>query len=230
MPRIGGNGRRGQDIRKPALRTKVIVVASTKGGVGKTTVAACLAVRAANDSPRVAMIDMDPQGSLAQWWIRRGMSVNPRIIADAEHHVREEVDQLSRQGWDYIFIDSPPAMIDVIERAFMCASFVVVPVKASSLDILAVDAIIDLCRYHRVTYGLVINDAELRWKITAGAIEALADAGPLLATILHRSVYVSAMTVGKTGPESSDAKQAAEAADEIDDLWLQIMAQMDGSK
>ena len=39
---------------------RVITIASTKGGVGKTTLASALAVKAATESPRVAMVDLDP--------------------------------------------------------------------------------------------------------------------------------------------------------------------------
>ena len=47
----------------------VIVLASQKGGAGKTTLAAHLAVaaEAAGDGPAV-LIDTDPQGSLSAWW------------------------------------------------------------------------------------------------------------------------------------------------------------------
>ena len=62
----------------------VLAVVSTKGGVGKTTLASALAVRAAKESKRVAMVDLDPQGSLAAWWKRRGGSENPKIFA----HIR----------------------------------------------------------------------------------------------------------------------------------------------
>ena len=39
---------------------RVITIASTKGGVGKTTLASALAVKAATESARVAMVDLDP--------------------------------------------------------------------------------------------------------------------------------------------------------------------------
>ena len=218
-----GNYRRGGARSKEHMRLRVIVVASTKGGVGKTTLTACLAVRAAKDSPRVAIIDMDPQGSLAHWWTRRGQPRNPRCMVGAEDNLREEIASLDQQGWDFVIIDTPPAMLDIIERAVAAAHFVVVPVKASALDVLAIDAIIEACQQHQVPYGLVINDVEMRWKITAGAADAFSDCGPLLATIGHRASYVSAMTTGRTGPESTEARQDGEAASEISALWLAIL-------
>jgi chromosome partitioning protein len=51
---------------------KVIVLASQKGGVGKSTLTGNLAVAAdlAGDGPAV-LIDTDPQGSLSAWWNAR---------------------------------------------------------------------------------------------------------------------------------------------------------------
>ena len=47
----------------------VIVLASQKGGAGKTTLAAHIAIaaEAGGDGPAV-LIDADPQGSLSAWW------------------------------------------------------------------------------------------------------------------------------------------------------------------
>lgn len=61
----------------------IIAVVNTKGGVGKTTLASALAVRAAKDSPRVAMVDLDPQRSLVEWWQRRGATDNPTVFEGA---------------------------------------------------------------------------------------------------------------------------------------------------
>jgi chromosome partitioning protein len=45
----------------------VITIAQRKGGAGKTTLAAQLAVAWAQSGARVAALDIDPQGSLAAW-------------------------------------------------------------------------------------------------------------------------------------------------------------------
>jgi cellulose biosynthesis protein BcsQ len=46
--------------RKPQP-TRVITLAGTKGGLGKSTLACGLAIRATQDSGKVALLDLDPQ-------------------------------------------------------------------------------------------------------------------------------------------------------------------------
>src|SRR3954470_11057742 len=76
----------GEKIGSQKTRMYVIVLASQKGGVGKTTLAAHLAViaEAAGDGPAV-LIDTDPQGSLSAWWnVREANSpaLAPTTIAE----------------------------------------------------------------------------------------------------------------------------------------------------
>ena len=62
---------------------QVVVFASQKGGSGKTTVSAHMALEAerAGYGP-VALIDTDPQGSMAKWWNARA-SATPAFARSA---------------------------------------------------------------------------------------------------------------------------------------------------
>jgi hypothetical protein len=88
----------------------VITVASQKGGVSKSTLCQCLAVEALKEGRRAAIIDMDPQQSVARWGARRaaaGIAV-PAVIAAAEKPVKGVVRDLEKQGAAMVMIDTPP--------------------------------------------------------------------------------------------------------------------------
>ena len=124
----------------------VITVVSSKGGVGKTTLASALAVRASRESKRVAMVDLDPQRSLAEWWKRRGRCDNPRIFTGAET-ATEAVEALNLDGWDWVFIDTPPpAFLATIEDAIQQADLALVPLRASAFDLIASEDAVSIAR------------------------------------------------------------------------------------
>src|SRR5262249_7254809 len=116
----------------------VIALVNSKGGVGKSTLCAALAVRAAKDSDRVALVDMDPQRSLADWYEMRGGDAagSPRVFANADmaSDVRE---RLERDGWDWCFMDGPPGAVRKLEEMVAACDVAVIPVRASTLDVLA---------------------------------------------------------------------------------------------
>src|ERR1700704_2276073 len=107
---------------------RVISVTSGKGGVGKTSLASALAVRAARESKRVAMVDLDPLGSLADWWKRRGRSENPEIFTGADT-ASDAVEALRLDGWDWVFIDTPPAFIATMQDAIESADLALIPFR-----------------------------------------------------------------------------------------------------
>lgn len=197
-----------------------ICLASSKGGCGKSTLTASLAVRAAVESERVAMLDVDPQHSVARWWELRGKPANPRLFTGVED-IADDIALLKGRGWQWIIIDTPGSgHREILEPAVVAADYVLVPVKASALDVEAVLAMADLCRKRRKAWAFVLNDYEARWKVSQTAADFLSDHGRVLdVQVQHRQAHLAAMGAGKTGAEYSDKKQAAGAAEDIDALW-----------
>ena len=200
---------------------KVISICSPKGGATKTTLTALLAVRAAKDSKRVAMFDLNvDQGNLTQWWSVRGREPNPGLYIDVED-IAADATSLARQGADWLFIDTPPLDMDVIETAVALADLVLVPVRCSMLDVGSIGPVVEMCRARRKPFRFVLSAVDAKHKgIVATTADLLAQMGPILdVRVSYRVGYINAMTVGKTGPEEDKA-----LAGEIDALWSEVKA------
>jgi chromosome partitioning protein len=168
------------------------------------------------------MVDLDPQGSLAGWWKRRGGTENPCIFGNAGS-ATDAVEALQIDGWDWVFIDTPPAFVATIQDAIENADLVVIPLRASALDLIASEDAVVMARDAGVAHLCVINDAEPRWKTTHTARDYLLAASVPVAEaiITHRAAYIGAMTSGKSGPEID---RTGVSTREIDALWAEIKA------
>src|ERR1700750_926148 len=135
----------------------VIVFASRKGGAGKSTLAAHLAAHVHKSSKPCLLIDSDPQGSLSLWQKLRGTNEPP--IRVASRSVSELVAAAKRNGFEWVFIDTPPTTSAVVEDAISNATMVVIPARPGVFDINAVQETIAACRSARKPYAVVINGA-----------------------------------------------------------------------
>jgi chromosome partitioning protein len=200
-----------------------IAVASSKGGSGKTTTAAALAVRAAQESGKVAMLDLDPQEALGRWWELRREPLNPRLFTNVENAVTD-VALLKAKGWEWIIIDTPPALMHLIENGIAAADVVIIPVRASPIDLESIDPAIELCEAYGKPFAFLITHWDDSWKLTRTAVKFLEDRGDKVLDehLSYRVAYVGSMIAGRTGPEHSDKKAAAACKDEVDKLWKEV--------
>ncbi len=197
---------------------KTITVAAAKGGAGKTTLAALLAVQAG----RAALIDLNmDQGNLTQWWLLRGEPDDPRLIRNVEDLAFDVKALAAGRDFDWLFIDTPPLDMALIAEAVAVADAVVIPVRASIFDVSTVDPLVAMCRSRGKPFAFVLSAADPKFRtLTAQAQAALAQEGPVLGPRLsYRAPYVQALTRGLTGPEThKDLKPEAAA------LWAEIRA------
>jgi chromosome partitioning protein len=183
-------------------------------------------VRAASDSGRVSLIDLDPQQSLARWHeLRRGndLADNPGLLRRGDELPIEKVRMLKEAGAEWIFLDLPPGDFDIIEPAIEAADFVIIPVKASPIDLEALDPVVEVCEYLEKPYRFLLTMYDDSWKLSQSAFPYLERKRPghtLEQSFGYRTAYVGAMIGGATGPEfNGNRKQANEAAKEVNGIW-----------
>jgi chromosome partitioning protein len=207
---------------KQPPRLRVVTLANPKGGVGKTTIASALAVRAAEESKRVALFDLDPQESLASWWIRRGKTKNPKLFeVDA---AVEAIEMLISEGWEWVFVDTGPARIDLIEAGIAVADLVLIPTRPSAFDIEQTAVCVELCENHGKAHAFVLNHAPSGAKVsklTRSSIKFLQKNGSTVidAPLTYQEAYMAAATVGKSAPE---VERGDDAHKEIEALWAVV--------
>ena len=197
-----------------------VVMASQKGGSGKTTLSGHLAVEAerAGAGP-VALIDTDPQGSLSLWWNAR-TARSPHFAQVGLFELEEALEALRKAGIRLVVIDTPPAITESITRVVAHADLVVVPTRPSPHDLRAVGATVDIAERHQKPLIFVINAATARARITGEAAVALSQHGTVApVTVHHRVDFAGSMIDGRTVGEV-DAKCAS--AKEVRDLWTYV--------
>jgi chromosome partitioning protein len=199
---------------------RVIVLASQKGGSGKTTLSGHLAVEAdrAGAGP-VALIDTDPQGSLSDWWNTRQAS-SPHFAKVELTQLGGALTQLHKSGIRLAVIDTPPAITASISHVVAYADLVVVPTRPSPHDLRAVGATVAIAEEHQKALIFVINAATPRARITGEAAVALSQHGTVAPiTIHHRVDFAASMVDGRT---VSEVVPGSASAREVRDLWTYV--------
>ena len=203
---------------------KTIVFAASKGGVGKTTLCAALAAYAgANTKKKVAIIDLDPQGSLTAWWNLRD-SESPELIEATAASLSETLEKADASGFAFIFVDTPPGQMKTIEAGIKSADYVLVPCQPSPVDIAAIGDTIAVIEEEGKPFAFVMNRVIARTRIGEQAILLLANHGKVAGMpIAQRTSFATAMIDGRSAPEVDGGKHAEQ---EISALWKFVLSNL----
>ncbi|MBP7917730.1 MAG: ParA family protein [Rhodoferax sp.] len=203
---------------------RTLVLASQKGGVGKTTIAGHLAVMAesAGAGP-VALIDTDPQGSLSSWWNER-KAETPVFASVDIVQLADHLQQLKKAGIKLAIIDTPPAVTETIRQVLAVADLVLIPTRPSPHDLRAVGSTVALVEAVGKRMVFVINGAAQRAKITGEAAIALSQHGTVApVTLYQRTDFAASMIDGRTAQEIDPTSRSA---GEILELWKYVATQL----
>jgi chromosome partitioning protein len=195
---------------------KTIVIQSQKGGSGKTMLAAHLSVEAERSGEAAWVIDTDRQGTLTHWHERRQAQTPQRLDVPIER-IKAGLAKVAEQGAAYCFIDCAPSLSPENMALLDVADLVLIPVRPSPSDLWAVAETVSRVKDAGKPFLFVIAQAKTQATITAQAVAALSQHGPVVQSfIADRVAYASAMTAGNTAPEEV---RGGSAAKEVAALW-----------
>ena len=210
---------------------KTIVLGSQKGGSGKTTLAAHLAVELERTGRGpVVVMDTDPQGSLAAWWNDREATA-PAFADCLVRDIRSRCAALAHEGYTWCVVDTPPSNSDINRLVIEVADLVVIPARPSPLDLAALGATVDLCKAASKPYAFIVNAVKPGTSITLQTVAALSVYGPVAPVLVgDRVAYASAMVDGRALQEVDPTSKGAGEISGILDFLLSRFPDFQKSK
>lgn len=203
---------------------KTIAIVGHKGGLGKTTLTILFAAMAIMYGKRVAMLDLDEQRSLTEWWEARPEEDPLKLIGiDKPKDILTYQASLESMGFDYLFIDTPPAPSETIRAGIETADLVVVPCSPSPLDLKGIGETISVLESEGKAFFFVINKAISRTTIANETLAVLASHGKVApVSLAMRTDYARGLIGGGTPLDTKNQK----IIDEVEGVYKYLQEQL----
>jgi chromosome partitioning protein len=210
------------------MTNTIITVATMKGGSGKSTLASCLAVHWKLQGRNPAIIDADPQRSIARLATREKALGGVAVVEDATDDAWKTAQRTAETS-DLVVIDTPGFRSEATLACLSITDLVLVPVKPSPFD---VDRMLDTLNVlingvsgRRPIFRCVLTQTTRDSVIAKHIRSELAEAGfPVLKNeMTNRVAYPEAALWGAT-PSLTDrdgaaARDIAAIANEVDGIF-----------
>lgn len=209
---------------------RVLALTTQKGGAGKTTLAASLAVAAAEDGERVIALDTDPQGTLYAWGLRRQKADIPSddlLVERVEAAALAGAIRNARANGDasLIVVDTPGVHGPALGLGVADAHFALIPVKPSVFDVEAARPTVKLLRSLGKRFGFVLSQVNVTSaaRNLDAATALMGENGQSPPMIGARSDFLDAAVAGQGVTEFAPKGRSAA---EVRFLWAYVKAQL----
>jgi chromosome partitioning protein len=201
---------------------KIISFVNQKGGAGKSMLAINLAVAAEASGERVCIVDLDKQGTCANWFNIRTAETPVVVAPGIVIHLKLDdlIARLAADGYTLAVIDTKGEESHETRGAMEAADLCLIPLRPAGPDLHAIRPTIDALRTMGKTFALVINQAlpNKKSKLTAALMTALAHDGMVVpVAVATRASFQKAYSFGQAVMEFEPA--GAAGGDEIGQLW-----------
>lgn len=205
---------------------KTLSLIAQKGGVGKTTLATCLAVQAVQNGKRVLVIDLDPQATASFWSDVRNQPDDPAVMSIQPVRLPAVLKAAEDAGTDLVIVDGAAVSKEIAYAAAEVSDFVLIPFKAAVFDINSVAHTVKTVKQVGAPFALVLTFVPPQGKETVEAQGIAADLDTNFCPVLigNRKAYFRAQSTGQAVQEFDPGSKAAE---EIGALYNYAMGMLD---
>lgn len=205
----------------------IIVIANSKGGVGKSTLAVHLAAWLYERGQRTMLADCDSQSSSSEWIKEAAPEVETVRLADADD-ILDRLPALGEQ-YDFVVADGPGSNTETSRALLLRADLALVPCKASMLEVRALAQATNVLRQAQDIRGgepralIVLSMVGKTYRLTQDMKDAAAALELPLArtTLTLKQIYADAP--GQGAVVWNLGARGHEAAQEIKALFREVV-------
>ncbi len=215
------------------MSAKVITLATSKGGTGKSTLTRNLSAHWVNIGFKVAVIDADPQGSIINRHNPENCDQNLYVISNPEENVNFTIDEL-KDDFHFIVVDTGGFRNRTTVQALLHSQFAIIPLKPSADDVAAA------IETHNLILELNKTPEKTSWPIKHKMILSMTQQGTIIARhvrtevenlnlplmkneMFHRVAYpeaaISGLSPCSKNPESAAARDIANIVTELNEFF-----------
>ena len=220
----------------------VVVMASPKGGVGKSTNAVILATQLAESGATVTIIDADPNKPVSRWAARPGKPGALTVIDDVtEQTIIRTIDEAGRKA-AFVIVDLEGTASMMVVYAISRADLVIIPTTASLLDAVEAVSAVQLVQRQEEAFRIKIpsavlftkTSAAIRTRTLASIEDELAENGvPVFNVRMHereafRALFSYGGTLSKLDPKN--VRNIAAASENAEAFAAEVIKMLKAQK